>query len=77
MNVVNLLVSNPAIVLQDVEVLCSDSGGNLLCNGKKLCERVVGNVCELFTMELGDDKLMEGDDVNTAILLHDSGSIEY
>lgn len=57
MNVVDLLVCNPAVVLQDVEVLCSNSTGDLLCNGKKLCQVVVGDVCELLAVELGDDKL--------------------
>ena len=59
MNVINLLVSDPAIVLQDVEILCSDSGSNLLRNRKELCERVVRDVCELLAVELGDDKLIK------------------
>ena len=58
-NMVNLLMGNSAVVLQDVEVLCSHSGGDLLCNRKELCEGVVGNVCELLAVELGNDKLME------------------
>ena len=58
-NVVNLLVRDPAIVLQDVEVFGSNGGSDLLCNGKELCEVVVGDVCELLAVELGDDKLME------------------
>lgn len=58
MNVVDLLVCDPAIVLQDVEVLCSNGGSDLLCNRKEFCEVVVGNVCELLAVELGDDKLM-------------------
>ena len=58
-NVVDLLVCNPAVVLQDVEVLRSNGGSNLLCNGKELCEGVVGDVCELLAVELGNDKLME------------------
>ena len=57
-NVINLLVSDPAIVLQDVEVLCTDGGSDLLCNRKELCEGVVGDVCELLAVKLGDDKLM-------------------
>jgi len=57
-HVVNLLVRNSAIVLQDVEVLCSHSGGDLLCNRKELCEGVVGDVCELLAVELWDDKLI-------------------
>ena len=59
MNVVDLLVCNPAIVLQDVEVLCSHGGSDLLRNRKELCEGVVGDVCELLAVELGNDKLME------------------
>ena len=59
MNVVDLLVRNPAVVLQDVEVLCSNSGSDLLCNRKELCEGVVGDVCELLPVELGNDELME------------------
>jgi hypothetical protein len=58
-DMVNLLVCNPAVVLQDVEVLYSNGGSDLLCNGKKLCEGVVGDVCELFAVELGNDKLTE------------------
>lgn len=58
-NMVDLLVGNPAIVLQNVEVLRSNGGSNLLCNGKELCEGVVGDVCELLAVELGNDKLME------------------
>ena len=58
-DVVDLLVGNPAIVLQDVEVLRSNGGSNLLCDRKELCEGVVGNVCELLAVELGNDKLME------------------
>ena len=57
-NMVDLLVGNPAIVLQNVEVLRSNGGSNLLCNGKELCEGVVGDVCELLAVELGNDKLM-------------------
>ena len=59
MNVVDLLVCNPAIVLQDVEVLCSNGGSDLLCHRKELCEGVVGDVRELLAVELGNDKLME------------------
>jgi len=62
MNVVDLLVGNPAIVLQDVEVLRSNGGSNLLCHGKELCEGVVGDVCELLAVELGNDKLTEHPD---------------
>ena len=58
-DVVDLLVGNPAIVLQNVEVLCSNGGGDLLCNRKELYERVIGDVCELLAVELGNDKLME------------------
>ena len=59
MNVVDLLVGNPAIVLQNVEVFCSNGGSDLLCNRKELYERVIGDVCELLAVELGNDKLME------------------
>lgn len=58
-NVVDLLVCNPAVVLQDVEVLRSNGGSNLLCHRKELGEMVVGDVCELLAVELGNDKLME------------------
>jgi hypothetical protein len=58
-NVVDLLVCDPAIVLQDVEVLRSNGGSDLLCNRKELCKVVVGDVCELLAVELGDDKLTE------------------
>ena len=56
---INLLVGNSAIVLQDVEVLRSNGGSNLLCHRKELGEMVVGDVCELLAVELGNDKLME------------------
>lgn len=59
MNVVDLLVCNPAIVLQDVEVLRSNGGSDLLRHWKELAEMVVGDVCELLAVELGNDKLME------------------
>lgn len=58
MDVINLLVGNSAIVLQDVEVFRSNGGSNLLRNGKELGEVVVGDVCELLAVELGNDKLM-------------------
>ena len=61
MDVVDLLVGNPAVVLQDVEVLRSNGGSNLLCNGKELCEGVVGDVCELLAVVLGDDELDDGE----------------
>jgi len=57
-NVVDLLVCNPAVVLQDVKVLCSNGGSDLLCDRKELCEGVVGDVCELLAVELGNDELM-------------------
>lgn len=72
MNVVNLLVCDPAIVLQDVEVLGSNGGSDLLCNGKELDQGVVGDICELLAVELGDDKLMGSRLVSTAVMLHGS-----
>ena len=60
-NVVNLLVRDPAIVLQDVEVLCSHGGSDLLRNRQELCEGVVGDVCELLAVVLGDDELDDGE----------------
>jgi hypothetical protein len=69
-NVVNQLVRNPAVVLQDVEVLHSNGVGDLLCHGKELCQGVVGDVCELLAVELGNDKLILHL-VNIIALLHD------
>lgn len=71
MDVVNDLVSNSAIVLENVEVLCSHCGGDFLCNRQELGERVVRDVCELLAVELGDDELV-GHDCQHHVLLHDS-----
>jgi hypothetical protein len=60
-DMVDLLVGNPAVVLQDVEVLCANGRGNLLGDGQQLGQRVVGDVCELLAVVLGDDEL---DDVS-------------
>jgi hypothetical protein len=73
-NVVNQLVRNPTIVLQDIEVLHSNGVGDLLCNGKELCQGVVRDVCELLAVELGNDKLILHL-VNTVILLYGSVQI--
>jgi hypothetical protein len=54
---VDLLVGNPAVVLQDVEVFCADGRGDLLGDGQQLGEAVVGDVCELLAVVLGDDEL--------------------
>jgi hypothetical protein len=70
-NVVNQLVRNPAVVLQDVEVLDSNGVGDLLCNRKELCQGVVRDVCELLAVELGDDELILHL-VNAIALRHDS-----
>ena len=59
-DMVDLLVSNPAVVLQDVEVLCANGRGNLLGDGQQLGQRVVGDVCELLAVVLGDDELDDG-----------------
>ena len=57
---IDLLVGNPAVVLQDVEILCADGRGNLLGDGQQLGEAVVGDVCELLAVVLGDDELDDG-----------------
>lgn len=62
-HVVNDLVSNSAIVLQDVEVLSTDCGGNLLCNREELGQSVIRNICELCTMVLRDNKLTQAQSV--------------
>ena len=58
---IDLLVGNPAVVLQDVEILCADGRGNLLGDGQQLGEGVVGDVCELLAVVLGDDELDDGE----------------
>lgn len=58
-NVVDDLVSNPAVVLQDVEVLGAGSEGNLLGYREELGQRVIRNVCELLAVMLGNDELEE------------------
>ena len=58
---IDLLVGNPAVVLQDVEILCADGRGNLLGDGQQLGEAVVGDVCELLPVVLGDDELDDGE----------------
>ena len=60
-DMVDLLVGNPAVVLQDVEILCADGRGNLLGDGQQLGEAVVGDVCELLAVVLGDDELDDGE----------------
>jgi len=55
------LVRNPAVVLQDVKVLCTNSSGNLLGDGQQLSQRVVGDVCELLAVVFGDDELDDGE----------------
>ena len=72
MDMVNDLMGDPAVVLKNVEVLCSNSGGDLLCNGEELGERVVRDVCELLAVELGNDELLE-QTCQYCGLLHDSG----
>ena len=54
---VDLLVGDPAVVLQDVKVFCADGRGDLLGDGQQLGEAVVGDVCELLAVVLGDDEL--------------------
>lgn len=61
MDMIDLLVGNPAVVLQDVEILCADGRGNLLGDGQQLGEAVVGDVCELLAVVLGDDELDDGE----------------
>ena len=39
---IDLLVGNPAVVLQDVEILCADGRGNLLGDGQQLGEAELG-----------------------------------
>jgi hypothetical protein len=58
---VDLLVGNPAVVLQDVKVLCANGSGNLLGDRQQLGQRLVGNVCELLAVVLGDDELGDGE----------------
>jgi len=58
---IDLLVGNPAVVLQDVEILCADGRGNLLGDGQQLGEAIVGDVCELLAVVLGDDELDDGE----------------
>ena len=61
MDMIDLLVGNPAVVLQDVEILCADGRGNLLGDGQQLGEAIVGDVCELLAVVLGDDELDDGE----------------
>ena len=70
-DVVNDLVSDSAIVLKDVKVICSNGGGDLLCNGQELGERVIRDVCELLAVELGGDELI-GHECQYCFVLHDS-----
>ena len=58
---IDLLVGNPAVVLQDVEILCADGRGNLLGDGQQLGDAIVGDVCELLAVVLGDDELDDGE----------------
>lgn len=58
MDVVDDLVGNPAVVLQDVEVLCTRGEGDLLCHGEQLGQGVIGNVRELLAVVLGNDELI-------------------
>jgi hypothetical protein len=60
-DMVDLLVGDPAVVLQDVEVLCANGSGNLLGDGQQLGEAVVRDVCELLAVVLGDDELDDGE----------------
>lgn len=58
MDVINDLVGNPAVVLQDVEVLCTRGEGDLLCHGEQLGQGVIGDVRELLAVVLGNDELI-------------------
>lgn len=57
MNVINLLMRQPTVVLQDIVVLGTRCFGNALRNGEDLGETVVRDVCQLCTVVFGDDKL--------------------
>lgn len=57
MNVVDELMSHPAVVLQDVEILCARSSRNLLRHWKQLLKTVVRDVGKLGTMIFWNDQL--------------------
>ena len=60
-DMVDKLMGNPAVVLQDVKVLCANGKGNLLGDRQQLGQRVVGDVCEILAVVLGDDELDDGE----------------
>jgi len=60
-DMVDNLVRNPAVVLQDIKVLRTNGSGNFLGDGQQLSQRVVGDVCELLAVVLGDDELDDGE----------------
>lgn len=53
----NNLMRNGPIILQDIVICCPRSSRNLLRNRKQLGKLVIGDIVELFSMELWDYKL--------------------
>ena len=56
-HMIDLLVSNAAVVLQDVVVLDALRNRNLLRHGQHLGQLVVGDVMQLSAVVFGDDEL--------------------
>lgn len=55
---VDNLVSNAAVVLQDIEIFCATCFGNLLGHGQEFLEVFVRDIGELCTVELGNHELL-------------------
>lgn len=55
---VDNLVSNAAVVLQDIEIFCATCFGNLLGHGQEFLEVFVRDIGELCTVELGNHERM-------------------
>lgn len=57
MHMIDLLVRQPAVVLQHVVVLDALSNGDLLCDLENLGQLVVGDVVQFGAVVLGNDEL--------------------
>ena len=56
-DVIHDLMSDAAVVLQDVVILSVYGLSDFLCDGQDLCELVVGDIVEFCAVVLGNDEL--------------------
>lgn len=69
-HVIDHLVSDPAVVLEDVVVLCAGSDRDLLGHWEKFGQVLVWNVVELGTVVLGDDQCVPFRNGTNVCMIH-------